>query len=82
MATRNKFSRSGIYPYDVMQKAARMTRRCKGCIFAGKIDNALYCNYTGIMGVSRPCPPGDACTIKTTGKQRGRPAKPKPTDKG
>ncbi len=40
---------------------AEMIRACRGCIYhaAGK-----YCDYIGIMGHKRPCPPGKLCTVK------------------
>ena len=46
---------------------AALARACKGCIYftAGRC-----CDYIGIVGHRRPCPPGPGCTVKTTGDRR------------
>lgn len=38
---------------------------CKGCkYFGGHSEGAKCCNYIFDVGMKRPCPPGDECTVK------------------
>ena len=46
---------------------AALARACKGCIY---FTAARCCDYIGIAGHRRPCPPGPECTVKTTGDRR------------
>lgn len=46
---------------------AALARACKGCIY---FTASRCCDYIGIVGHRRPCPPGPGCTVKTTGDRR------------
>ncbi len=46
---------------------AALARACKGCIYQAC---GRYCDYIGIVGHRRPCPPGSRCTVKTTRDRR------------
>ena len=46
---------------------AALARACKGCIY---FTARRCCDYIGIVGHRRPCPPGPGCTVKTTGDRR------------
>lgn len=37
---------------------------CKGCAYAAQLSGAWCCDYLQITGHCRPCPPGDACTVR------------------
>ena len=39
---------------------------CDDCFYYRKFrsGNERYCNYLGMTGHRRPCPPGDGCTAK------------------
>lgn len=51
------------------QQMREMQAPCKGCIYHSNV-----CNYLFDTGHRRPCPPGKACTVKTTRNQK-RPRK-------
>ena len=42
-------------------------KACKGCVYR-TADRC--CDYIGIVGKRRPCPPGPGCTVKKTGERR------------
>lgn len=50
-----------------MADTATVTARCKQCFYAGYMADVftnqgkVYCNYIGITGERRKCPPGDDC---------------------
>lgn len=47
---------------------AAMARACRGCDYQA---GGKYCDYIGIVGHRRPCPPGKDCTVKkVTGKKQ------------
>ena len=46
---------------------AALIRACQGCDYQAQ---GRYCDYIGIVGHRRPCPPGPGCTVKTTGGKR------------
>lgn len=48
---------------------AAMARHCRGCIYQRR---GRYCDYIGIVGHKRPCPPGKKCTVKTVGDRRNK----------
>lgn len=47
------------------EKQYIMQRNCQNCAYFG--DGT--CNYWSIEDHMRPCPPGDACTVKQTSQQ-------------
>lgn len=49
--------------------------RCAKCIYYGKYTKT--CDYILIEDRRRPCPPGDACTARTTRRQQMGGKKPK-----
>lgn len=47
---------------------AALIRACRGCDYQA---GGKYCDYIGITGHRRPCPPGKDCTVKKmTGKRK------------
>lgn len=65
---------------------AAMIKACRGCRYQA---GGRYCDYIGIVGHRRPCPPGPGCTVKDTDDRRrkvdyvavGKLYKQKKTDK-
>ncbi len=43
---------------------------CKGCGYAIRLDGDWCCDYLGITGHRRPCPPGADCTVRTEAAAR------------
>lgn len=37
---------------------------CEGCVYAACLGGDWYCDYLLTVGRRRPCPPGDACTVR------------------
>ena len=52
-------------------------RNCIDCAYHGKVYHYVLCNYLEKGGTMRPCPGGDACTVKVPFKRRSYPAKRK-----
>lgn len=51
---------------------------CDDCIYRGRISfNTPCCDYIFIEGKMRPCPPGTACTVKSTNREVKRQKKEK-----
>lgn len=53
---------------------------CRDCEYKAKLGNGpaadmtCYCNYIGVTGRARPCPPGKGCTAaKGLGRKKRRP---------
>lgn len=46
---------------------AALARACKGCAY---FTASRCCDYIGIVGHRRPCPPGPECTVKTKEDRR------------
>lgn len=43
---------------------------CNGCIYASSMgDGYIICNYFLQTSIRRPCPAGEGCTVKQTGKK-------------
>lgn len=43
----------------------RKPHPCKNCRYwYGSYDGSRCCNYIFDIGKPRPCPPGDACTVR------------------
>lgn len=40
---------------------------CKGCVYAALLSGAWCCDYLGVTGHRRPCPPGEGCTVRKEG---------------
>lgn len=51
-----------------------LARNCVGCAYSGQASSMVHCAYIFIVGQRRPCPPGDACTVRVSAG-RGRPRK-------
>lgn len=48
-------------------------RNCRDCVyFGGGYDESCTCNYIFVRHTHRPCPPGDACTVKILRRRRRR----------
>lgn len=43
---------------------AEHNRNCVDCVYKGLLVNEVHCAYIFKVGHSRPCPPGDECTVK------------------
>lgn len=44
---------------------------CDGCVYMGIVSGQMpCCNYIFMEDRKRPCPPGDRCTVKKTGKYK------------
>lgn len=41
-----------------------MGKQCKGCAYAVRLSLAWCCDYLSLTGHRRPCPPGEACTVR------------------
>lgn len=50
-------------------------RNCVDCVYRGLLVNEVHCAYILKVGYSRPCPPGDECTVKVGYKKRTYPKK-------
>lgn len=48
-------------------------RYCKGCVYNqhGASDKITLCTYYLDTDNRRPCPAGEGCTVKSTGKKKG-----------
>lgn len=60
----------GYIDYNKMKPDREMTKRCrrpKMCLYFSATTQT--CDYREIVGERRPCPPGDQCTVKTTGQK-------------
>ncbi len=40
---------------------------CKGCAYAVLLSGDWCCDYLGVTGHRRPCPPGEGCTVRAEG---------------
>lgn len=46
---------------------------CFGCkYYFGGHEESLVCNYWDVVGRKRPCPPGEACTVRVEKKRKRR----------
>ena len=43
-------------------------RNCVDCVYKGLVEGVPHCAYIFKVGYSRPCPPGDLCTVKVSKK--------------
>lgn len=48
-------------------KCGKLQRNCRDCVYYA--ESAKCCDYLAIVGHQRPCPPGDACTVKESGEK-------------
>ena len=57
-----------------MHKKYKMHNRkdmsCKGCVYTVRLGNDWYCDYFLTTKRCRPCPPGEACTVRRDGKRK------------
>ena len=51
-----------------------LARNCVDCVYHCKIYHWVVCDYLEKVGHPRPCPHGDACTVKIPFKRRSYPA--------
>ena len=51
----------------INEEWAAMVKPCQGCMY---LSGGRYCDYIGIAGHRRPCPPGASCTVKVLGDRR------------
>ncbi len=58
----------------MQSKETHDARECDGCKFQGKFshEGIRFCDYIGITGHARPCPPGKDCTVRKVGKHEAR----------
>lgn len=54
-----------------------MASNCVTCFFHGKCGGLICCNFLLMTGQRRPCPPGDACTVKVPYRKRVYPMRKK-----
>ena len=54
-----------------------MANNCATCFFHGKCGGMICCDYLHKTGHRRPCPPGDACTVKVAYRKRVYPQRKK-----
>lgn len=45
---------------------------CKGCVYGVRLDGDWCCDFLSQTGHRRPCPPGDACTVRVDEAQEER----------
>ena len=45
-----------------------MNDACKGCVYLKSAGHDKFCDYIGATGHMRPCPAGEACTVKSEEK--------------
>ncbi len=41
-----------------------MSKQCEGCAYAVLLSHDWCCDYLSLTGHRRPCPPGEACTVR------------------
>lgn len=50
-------------------------KECEGCIYVCQLAASVWCcDYLGLTGHRRQCPPGADCTVRVQGKKERRPA--------
>lgn len=54
-----------------------MANNCATCFFHGKCGGLICCDYFFKTGQRRPCPPGDACTVKVPYRKKVYPMRKK-----
>lgn len=55
-----------------------MANNCADCVYHCKVTGiGAICDYINKAGQMRPCPPGDACTVKVRYKRRQYPKRRK-----
>ena len=54
-----------------------MANNCTSCWYHGKCAGMVCCNFLFKTGQIRPCPPGDACTVKVPYRRRSYPKRKK-----
>jgi hypothetical protein len=47
-----------------------MANKCATCFYHCKCGGMICCNFLFKTGQRRPCPPGDACTVKVRYRER------------
>lgn len=57
-----------------------MANNCATCFYHGKCGGLVCCDYLSKTGQRRPCPPGDACTVKVAYRKRSYPLRKKKED--
>lgn len=48
----------------IISEDKRMERECRGCFYRRGPHQFRHCDYMGITGHMRPCPPGKDCTVR------------------
>ena len=61
---------------NMLQEEKRLERECRGCIYRKGPPTFRHCDYFGMTGRLRKCPPGKECTEKTVVTRRRRPGLP------
>lgn len=58
---------------DKRNKGLVSVRACRGCKYFSGQTSTPVCTYILWTGKPRPCPAGEGCTAKDTGKKRKYP---------
>ena len=62
------------------REANPLARNCVDCAYHCKVYFLIMCDYLAKVGQVRPCPGGDACTVKVPYKRRSYPKREKVTE--